>query len=262
MSAQAKQATRPRRRAFVLVVALAAAVVVAVVVTGLITAIDPGPWDLAGLGTLTYPLAGGMAFLEVGTPFGLIAPSELAVPFAGAAAAAGAVGLLPLIAVVWTSATLGDSVGFLTGRLVGDRLLARLRRNRPHLVRHHDFLASHFARRGIATVLLGRWLPYARTATPLVAGASEMPYRRFAAASIVGSGLWSVAMCTLGYMAYRSVGAATQWVGRTGLLVLLCLGILLVVRRRLRCRAVTAAIRPASPVSPAGDAVAASKASA
>lgn len=216
--------------------ALAAAVVAAVVVTGLITAIDPGRWDLAELGTLTYLLAGSMAFLEVGTPLGLITPSELAVPFAGAAAAAGAVGLLPLIAVVWACAALGDSAGFLTGRLAGERLLARLRRRRPHLVRHHDSLSSHFARRGSATVLLGRWLPYARTATPLVAGASEMPYRRFALASIAGSGLWSAAMCTLGYTAYRSVGTATQWVGRAGLLLLASLVVLLVVRRRARRR--------------------------
>lgn len=242
-----------------LVLAAVAAIVAAVVVTTLITAIDPGRWDLAALGTLTYPLAGGMAFLEVGTPLGLIAPSELAVPFAGAAAAAGAVGLLPLIAVVWTCAVLGDSTGFLTGRLAGERLLGRLRRKRPHLVRHHDSLASHFARRGTATVLLGRWLPYARTATPLVAGASEMPYRRFVAASIVGSGLWSAAMCTLGYTAYRSVGAATQWVGRTGMLLLVCLGIMLVVRRWSRRRVVTAATRPVDPVGLAGDAVSTAK---
>jgi membrane-associated protein len=261
MSVQAEQSTRPRRRGLLLALALASAVVAAVVVTGLITAIDPGRWDLARLGALTYPLAGGMAFLEVGTPLGLIAPSELAVPFAGAAAAAGAVGLLPLIAVVWTCSALGDSAGFLTGRLAGDRLLTRLRRTRPHLVRHHDSLASHFARRGTATVLLGRWLPYARTATPLVAGASGMPYRRLAAASVVGSGVWSTAMCTLGFAAYRSVGAATQWVGRTGLLVLLCLVALLVVRRRLRRRAVTPGIGAVHPTGPAGDAVAASKTS-
>lgn len=234
MSAPAEPRIRPHRRAVMLVLAALAAVTAAIVVTGLITAIDPGQWDLAKLGPLTYPLAGGMAFLEVGTPLGLIAPSELAVPFAGAAAAAGAVGLLPLIAVVWACAAVGDSTGFVTGRLAGERLLARLRRKRPHLVRHHDSLAQHFARRGTTTVLLGRWLPYARTATPLVAGASNMPYRRFAAASIVGSGLWSTAMCTLGYAAYRSVGAATQWVGRAGLLLLATVVILLLLRRRRR----------------------------
>lgn len=225
-----------RRRVVLLVVALVVALAAAVAVTGLITAIDPGRWELAGLGRLTYAIAGGMVFLEVGTPLGLVTPSELAVPFAGAAAAAGAVGLLPLIAVVWACAAVGDSTGFATGRLAGERLLARLRRRRPHLVRHHDALSAHFARRGTATVLLGRWLPYARTATPLVAGASDMPYRSFVVASIVGSGLWSAAMCTLGYTAYRSVGAATQWAGRIGLLVLATAVVLLVVRRRARRR--------------------------
>lgn len=239
MSVQGERAW-PLRQAAVLA-AIAAAVGAAVVVTGLVTAIDPERWDLAELGTLTYPLAGGMALLEVGTPLGLITPSELAVPFAGAAAAAGAVGLLPLIAVVWTCAALGDSIGFLTGRVAGERLLARLRRRRPHLVRHHAHLSAHFARHGTGTVLLGRWLPYARTATPLVAGASDMPWGRFAAASVVGSGLWSAAMCTLGYTAYRSVGAAAQWAGRVGLVLLAGVVILLVVRRRARRRLLGAA---------------------
>ena len=44
---------------------------------------------------------------------------------------------------------------------------------------------------------------------------------------------------TLGYTAYRSGGAATQWVGRVGLLLLAAVVILLVVRRRARRRVVS-----------------------
>jgi membrane protein DedA with SNARE-associated domain len=213
---------------------VAVALVGAVLVTGLVTSIDPGRWDLAALGRVTYLIAGGFAFLEVGTPLGLITPSELAVPFAGAAAAAGAVGLMPLILVVWVCAVAGDSTGFLTGRLVGDRLLQRILR-RPGLARRHAALTAHFARHGSLTVLVGRWLPYARTATPLLAGTSGMPYRRFVICSVVGSGVWAAAMCSLGFLAYRSVDEATQWLGRAGLVVLLlAIVTLLLVRRRAR----------------------------
>lgn len=231
------------RRPVLIACSVAVALAATIVVTGLVTSIDPGQWDLEKLGKLTYAIAGGFAFLEVGTPLGLITPSELAVPFAGAAAAAGAVGLLPLIAVVWTCAVIGDSAGYLTGWLVGDRLLDRLRR-RPGLERKHASLAAHFGRHGEVTVLVGRWLPYARTATPLLAGASGMPYQRFVVCSVIGSGLWSAAMCSLGYLAYRSVGVATQWVGRVGLvaLVIAALTILLVRRRARRSKALSASV--------------------
>lgn len=231
--------SRPRAVAAAVAVAL---VVGAVVVTGLVTSIDPGRWDLEALGQVTYLIAGGFAFLEVGTPLGLITPSELAVPFAGAAAAAGAVGLTPLVIVVWVCAVAGDSTGFLTGQLVGDRLLERLRR-RPGLARRHAALTAHFACHGSLTVLVGRWLPYARTATPLLAGTSGMPYRRFVFCSVIGSGVWAAAMCSLGFLAYRSVGEATQWLGRGGLvaLVLAVLALVLLRRRARRSKVVVTA---------------------
>lgn len=229
----AEGAVSTQRRALV-VAAVVVALVTTVVVTGLITSIDPGRWDLSALGSAAYLIAGGFAFLEVGTPLGLITPSELAVPFAGAAAAAGAVELLPLMLVVWVCAVAGDSTGFLTGRLVGDRLLERIRQ-RPGLARRHAALTAHFARHGSLTVLVGRWLPYARTATPLLAGSSAMAYRSFLVCSVIGSGVWAAAMCALGFLAYRSVGEATQWLGRAGLVVLLVAVVtLLLVRRRAR----------------------------
>ena len=233
----------PARRRVLVVVIVVAALTATVVVTGLAASIDPGRWDLAALGRVTYLIAGGFAFLEVGTPLGLVTPSELAVPFAGAAAAAGAVGLVPLIAVVWVCAVAGDSTGFLTGRRVGDRLLARLQR-RPGLARKHEALSAHFGRHGELTVLVGRWLPYARTATPLLAGASGMAYPRFLVCSAIGSGIWAAAMCSLGFVAYRSVGEATQWLGRAGLVVLVLVVITVVVvrRRARRSKAVAAPV--------------------
>lgn len=223
-----------------LLLALAAAALV----TALVVSVDPAQWDLAAIGKTTYLIAGGLAFVEVGTPLGLITPSELAVPLAGAAAAAGAVGLLPLIAVVWACAVAGDSTGFFTGRRVGGRLLERLSR-RPGWFAKHEALNAHFHRHGGLTVLVGRWLPYARTATPLLAGASRMPYQRFVLCSVIGSAVWSAGMCSVGFLAYRSVGAATQWLGRAGLVVLVIVVLmLLLVRRRANRSTVPAAVDP------------------
>lgn len=229
-----------RRRTARLVVAVLVALLAAVLVTGAIASIDPSRWDLAALGAATYLLAGGLAFVEVGTPLGLVAPSELAVPFAGAAAAAGAVGLLPLVLVVWVCAALGDSVGYLTGRTAGHRLAARLRRRSARAAQSHDALLGHFARHGSATVLVGRFLPYARTATPLVAGSVRMPYRRFVLASALGSGVWSAAMCGLGYASYRSVDVMAERLSDGGLVAVALVVLVLVVGRARRRRAVPA----------------------
>lgn len=199
--------------------------------------VDPTSWDLADAGSATYVLAGAFAFIEVGTPLGLVTPSELAVPLAGAAAAAGAVGLLPLILVVWVCAALGDSSGYLTGRLLGARAQARVSGPGRRLERHHTRLVGLFARHGVRTVLLGRWVPYARTATPLLAGSSGMSYRRFAIASVCGSGVWAAALCTAGWAFATSVDVLVARVGQAGIAVgvaLLTAAVLVAVRRRRR----------------------------
>lgn len=201
-----------------------------------LAAVSPESWDLGALGGWTYLLAAAMAFLEVGTPLGLVAPTELAVPLAGAAAGAGVVDVLPLMAVVWVAAVAGDSTGYLTGRLAGERVEGRVRRRGGRVEEQHAALVRHFARHGVATVLVGRWVPYARTGTPLVAGASGMPYPRFLAASVVGTAVWSAALCTLGYAAAASVDRVMSTAGRAGIAVLVG-GAVVVVAVRLRRRA-------------------------
>lgn len=161
----------------------------------------------ASLGRWTYALAGGMAFLEVGTPVGLVAPTELAVPIAGAAAASGEVQLMPLIGFVWVCAAIGESVGFLTGRLFGreaiERHGARLRVTPERLARFDD----HFVRYGTWMIVAARFGPYVRTLAPFLAGAARMRYQRFLVASIVGSGLWAAALCSLGYLLFEQASS-------------------------------------------------------
>src|SRR5688572_18629613 len=158
-----------------------------------------------------------MAFLEVGTPIGIVAPSELAVPIAGAAAAAGAVDLLPLIGIVWAAAVVGDTTGFFTGRLAGARVEQRLARRGGHLARHHASMVGHFRKHGVLTVFLSRWVPYMRSAASPFAGASGMAYPTFLATSVVGAGLWSASMCTVGYVFYDSAAAVAGGIAKGAL---------------------------------------------
>ena len=46
-----------------------------------------------------------------------------------------------------------------------------------------------------------RWVPWVRTFTPIVAGTSRMPYRRFLPANIVGALAWAVGLTVIGHLA-------------------------------------------------------------
>jgi membrane-associated protein len=202
---------------------------------------------LRSLDGFTYAVAGGMTFLELGTPIGLIAPSELAAPFAGAAAAAGSVSLIALVCVVWICAVAGDSANYLAGKVLGRRAVERygprLRITEARLRRVDGWFASH----GTATVMFGRFAAYLRTLTPFLAGAARMPYSRFLAASIAGSSLWAAALCGLGYVAFHSLTLAAdiaRWAGIALALAALLAVIAAAARAHRRRGAPSMAARP------------------
>ncbi|MFJ4252856.1 DedA family protein [Microbacterium sp. NPDC090003] len=147
-----------------------------------------GPWALAVMCLLVF----GDAFL-------VVIPGEVAVTALGAASVStGAPPLWAVIACAAVAAALGDIACYLIGRFVGTE---RWRWTRAPRVRR----ALDWARRrldgGMATVLFtARFVPFARLAINLVAGASRAHPPRYLAL---------VTMAALGWAAYQaSVGAA------------------------------------------------------
>jgi membrane-associated protein len=64
---------------------------------------------------------------------------------------------------------------------------------------------------GGITIVLARFMPFARTFAPVVAGVAGMTYRRFAVFNIAGGIGWIVSMTLLGYYLGRLVpGIATH----------------------------------------------------
>jgi membrane-associated protein len=108
--------------------------------------------------------------------------------------------MIPLLIV---AAILGDAVGYQIGRRTGPRLFSREDSrwfHRKHLERARSFYDRH----GGKTIFLARFLAFVRTFAPTIAGAAEMPYRRFALYNVAGGVAWVVSMILLGYF----VGAA------------------------------------------------------
>jgi membrane protein DedA with SNARE-associated domain/membrane-associated phospholipid phosphatase len=172
----------------------------------------------AGLGSWTYLLVGGLAFLETGAFVGLVAPGEFTVILGGAVASQGDVSLPLIIAVTWFSAFLGDTVSFMLGARLGRGFLVRhgekVRITEDRLKQVEDY----FARYGGRTILIGRFIGLVRALAPFIAGSSKLPYRNFAPFSILGTGLWAVTFILIGYFFGRSLDRVTSLVG-TGLVV-------------------------------------------
>jgi membrane protein DedA with SNARE-associated domain/membrane-associated phospholipid phosphatase len=170
------------------------------------------------LGSWTYLLVGALAFLETGAFVGLVAPGEFTVLLGGAVASQGDISLPLIIAVTWISAFAGDSVSFMLGAHLGRGFLVRHGRRVGITPERLKQVETYFARYGGRTILIGRFIGLVRALAPFIAGSSNLRYRAFAPYSILGTGLWSIALILLGYFFARSLDKVTNIVG-TGLLV-------------------------------------------
>jgi undecaprenyl-diphosphatase len=149
------------------------------------------------LGPYTYPLVAVMAFLETGAFIGLLVPGETVV-----------INAFGLLALTWCCALAGDTTGYLLGRRLGRRFLiehgSRVGITEPRLRQVETF----FARYGLATILIGRFVGFVRPIAPFLAGASRYPRGRFLGLAVIGTGLWSATFVLLGFMFWQSFGEA------------------------------------------------------
>src|SRR5437762_6463101 len=151
------------------------------------------------LGPYTYALVAVMAFLETGAFVGLLVPGEMVVIVGGVVAGQGHIELLPLLGLTWICAFTGDLTGYALGRRLGRRVLLE---HGPHVHITEARLArveTLFARYGLGTILIGRFVGLVRPIAPFLAGASRYPAGRFAAVARAGTGLSSAAFVLLGF---------------------------------------------------------------
>ncbi len=181
------------------------------------------------LGTWTYLLVGGLAFLETGAFIGLVAPGETAVIVGGVVAGQGRISLPVLIGLVWACAVAGDVTSFMLGRRLGRGFLLRHGARVKITEERLEQVEGFFERRGGTTIVVGRFIGFVRPIAPFVAGASRLPLARFLPYDVLGAGAWAATFCLLGYVFWRSFDRLTQWVSRglaaLGALVVLGVGV-------------------------------------
>ena len=139
-----------------------------------------------------------IVFAETGLALGFFLPGDSLLVVAGLFAAAGKLDVFVLLISLFIAGVLGDAVGYYTGKKMGKSIFNRPKSwvFRPsHLQKAHAFYEKH----GGKTIIIARFVPIVRTFAPIVAGAAEMSYSRFALFNIFGGFLWVFSMILAGY---------------------------------------------------------------
>jgi membrane protein DedA with SNARE-associated domain len=183
-------------------------------------------------GPVVYVVVAGLVFAEDAFFLGFVLPGETAVIVGGVLARQGVVELVWLAVAVVLAAIAGDGVGYLFGRRLGPPVLhSRLLRRHAHGA---DKARDLIRRRGPAAVFIGRFVALFRSLVPALAGASDMPYRRFFLYNALGGLVWGVGSAVLGY----ALGAAYQrtegLIGKTLALAVAALVLVALVVWRIR----------------------------
>ncbi|WP_255368902.1 DedA family protein [Agromyces sp. CF514] len=142
-------------------------------------AISASPWVLPVL----------FAFV-VGDAFLVVLPSETLVVALGAlAASTGSPSLWAVVPVAAAGAVVGDLCCYLIGRRVGLDRWSWQRRGRVHRALERARITVH--RRTAVLVFTARYVPFARIAVNLAAGAGGVPLRRYLPLSLAAGVAWA-----------------------------------------------------------------------
>jgi membrane-associated protein len=145
-----------------------------------------------------------IVFAETGLLVGFFLPGDSLLITAGLFAAKGDFDIVALNLTLIASAIVGDATGYWIGRRTGRALYNRpdsLLFRREHLRLTHEFYERH----GGKTIVLARFMPIVRTFAPVVAGAAEMGYRKFAMFNVIGGIAWVMSMTLAGFYLGRAV---------------------------------------------------------
>jgi len=168
-----------------------------------------GWFDVIGP-VLFYVAVFGLVFAGTGLFVGAFIPfitGDSLVFAAGLIAAANSdsINIFVMAIGVGIAAWLGDQVGYTLGRHFGRPYLDKRKGNwlKKAIVRSEQFYQSY----GWWSVVVARFIPWARVIIPAVAGIGKMNYYKFFTANFVGAVLWGTGLTVAGYFTY-----SIEWV--------------------------------------------------
>ena len=139
-----------------------------------------------------------IVFAESGLFFGFFLPGDSLLFTAGFLASQHVFNIFTLLVLFVIGAIMGDSVGYWTGKKLGDWLMKQKDSfffQKHHLIKAQKFYEKH----GGKTLILARFMPAVRTFAPIVAGMANMQYKTFLSYNVIGGFLWAVGLTLVGY---------------------------------------------------------------
>jgi membrane-associated protein len=154
---------------------------------------------------LFYLVVFGLVFAGTGLFIGAFIPfitGDSLVFAAGLVAAANAdsINILVMVIGVGISAWFGDQVGYTLGRHFGRPYLDKRQGKwiKRGIVRSEQF----YKRYGWWSIVVARFIPWARVIIPALAGIGRMNYYKFFSANLVGALIWGSGLTLAGYFTY------------------------------------------------------------
>ncbi len=168
-----------------------------------------GWFDVIGP-VLFYVAVFGLVFAGTGLFVGAFIPfitGDSLVFAAGLIAAANSdsINIYVMAIGVGIAAWLGDQVGYTLGRHFGRPYLDK--RNGSWLKKAIARSEQFYQRYGWWSVVVARFVPWARVIIPALAGIGKMNYYKFFSSNLVGALLWGVGLTVAGYFTY-----SIEWV--------------------------------------------------
>ncbi|HRJ98212.1 MAG TPA: VTT domain-containing protein [Ignavibacteria bacterium] len=139
-----------------------------------------------------------IVFAETGLLVGFFLPGDSLLITAGLIAAQGYLDIYVLNISLIIAAIVGDQVGYWFGKKTGPKIFTR--EKSIFFAKDHLIKAKHFYEKyGGRAIIYARFVPFARTFAPIVAGVGEMNYKKFVVYNIFGGIFWVTSMTLLGY---------------------------------------------------------------
>ena len=154
---------------------------------------------ITNYGVWIYGILFLIIFVETGLVVMPFLPGDSLLFAAGAlAASTGAMDPWLLGLLLFIAAVLGDTLNYHIGKYIGPRVFEIESRfiNKNHLINTQKFFDKH----GGKTIIFARFVPFARTFAPFVAGASSMNYKYFLSYNVIGAVCWIGSFIPLGYL--------------------------------------------------------------
>lgn len=158
-----------------------------------------------------YLLIFAIVFAETGLLIGAFLPGDSLLFTAGLLASVGHLDIAILIFVCFTGTVLGDNLGYALGKRYGHKVFTKkgsLLFDIDHIDKAEKFYKAH----GGKTVIIARFLPFVRTAAPILAGVGKMNFRTFVIYNVLGGILWAVSFCMLGYISGKLIPNAESYI--------------------------------------------------